>query len=86
MDIKDCDRQKQPEEAVLRMAEVRAIQKIVAELPEKYRILLYLYYSGDMKIVEIADILKLPEGTVKTRLYKAKKIIKEEWKVMGYDG
>lgn len=43
-----------------------------AALPEKYRLVVYLYYSADMKLTEIAECLHLSVNTVKTRLRKAK--------------
>ena len=52
-------------------------------LPEKYRIVIHLYYYEDYAVREIADILKLSESNVKIRLSRGrallKKILKEEW-------
>ena len=61
------------------------IQKIVADLPEKFRILIHLYYSADLSIQEIAETLKIPEGTVKSRLNKARQLLKKELEEIGYD-
>ena len=74
-----------PEQILIQEEEIRQIQEIVVELPEEYRIILYLYYSADMKISEISQILNLPEGTVKTRMRKAKQLLKKELEDMGYD-
>ena len=51
----------------------------VGELPEKYRIVIHLHYYEQYKISEIAAILKENENTIKTRLSRAKKILKEKW-------
>ncbi len=55
----------------------------VMRLPEKYRIVIHLYYYEDYAVREIADILKLSESNVKIRLSRGrallKKILKEEW-------
>lgn len=40
-----------------------------AGLPFKQRIVVALFYLQDMDVEEIADVLGVPEGTVKSRLY-----------------
>jgi len=57
--------------------EIRIVRKLVGELPEKFKIPVALYYSAEMGIKEIAETLQIPEGTVKTRLFKARKIIEK---------
>ena len=85
-EISDPDNETSPEHIVLQQTEVDMIQGLVASLPEKYRIPVYLYYSADMQINEISEILGLPEGTVKSRMRKAKKQLKEKLEAIGYDG
>lgn len=55
----------------------------VMQLPEKYRIVIHLYYYEDYAVSEIADILKLSESNVKTRLSRGRgmlrKALKEDW-------
>ncbi len=55
----------------------------VMKLPEKYRIMIHLFYYEDYSIREIASILKISEGNVKVRLTRGrkllKKIIQEDW-------
>ena len=55
------------------------ITEYVQELDEKYRIVIHLFYYEQYKISEIADILKENENTIKTRLSRAKKILKAQW-------
>lgn len=74
-----------PEKTVLMQFEIDAVRAFSAELPEKYRIPLYLYYSANMKTDEIAKCLHIPPGTVKTRIRKAKAILKEKLEALGYD-
>lgn len=74
-----------PENIVLQQSEIVMIQELVASLPEKYRIPIYLFYSADMQITEISEILGLPEGTIKSQMRKAKKMLKEELEARGYD-
>lgn len=47
-------------------------------LPEKLRQPLALAALGDVKLVEIAAILGLPEGTVRRRVHQARKRLREE--------
>lgn len=84
-EFSDYDNEASPEHIVLKQNEVDMIQEVVKTLPEKYRIPIYLYYSADMQINEIAKILGLPEGTVKSRMWKAKKQLKEKLEAIGYD-
>ncbi|MBS5824442.1 MAG: RNA polymerase sigma factor [Clostridium argentinense] len=51
-----------------------AIQK----LPERIRITIVLYYVEGYSIEEIKKILKIPAGTVKSRLSKGRKLLKIE--------
>ena len=74
-----------PENCILQKDEKNTVQKIVANLPEKYRMPIYLYYSADMSIREIAKVLQIPEGTVKSRMNKAKHLLKKELEALGYD-
>lgn len=84
-EISGQDHEASPEHIVLRQDEVDLVQAFVASLPEKHRIPIYLYYSADMQINEISEILGLPEGTVKSRMRKAKKQLKEKLEAIGYD-
>lgn len=74
-----------PEQTLLKKDERMEVQGFVQELPEKYRLPLLLYYSAQMKVEEIAEVLKLPVGTVKSRLRKGRQIMKEKLEVLGYD-
>ena len=71
------------EEKVLQRQEIRFVQDMVATLPEKYRIPLYLYYSANMQISDIAKCMKLPEGTIKSRMRKAKALLKKKLESQG---
>lgn len=74
-----------PEHIVLQQNEAEMIQRLVALLPEKYKMPIYLYYSADMQIHEISEILGLPESTVKSQMRRAKKMLKEKLEAIGYD-
>jgi len=48
----------------------------IKELPEKQRILVTLYYLDGYSVKEVADIMKMKEGTVKSRLSKARQMLR----------
>ena len=52
----------------------------VMKLPQKYRIVIHLFYYEDYSIKEIAEILKLSQSNVKVRLSRARALLKESLK------
>jgi len=52
------------------------LRQIINELDEKHRIVIVLHYFSDYSMEELASIIGIPQGTVKSRLHKARKIIK----------
>lgn len=67
-----------PEESVISMEERRAVREAVLRLPHRYRVVVVLMFMESMKISEIACLLHIPEGTVKSRIYKAKRMLERE--------
>ena len=63
----------------------KLVQRVVNELPEKYRVVVLLHYSMDLTTQEIADQLKISRGTVTSRLLRARKKIKQELEANGYE-
>lgn len=55
----------------------RDLQAAIAELPERYRAVIVLYYLQEVSYPEIAEILELPLGTVKTHLHRAKRMLRQ---------
>lgn len=54
------------------------LYETVMGLDVKYRVPFVLYYIEGFRTREIASMLKLPEGTVKTRLRRAREILRTE--------
>lgn len=48
----------------------------IQALPAPYRMVILLYYFHDQNITQAAQALGLPEGTVKSRLHKARQLLK----------
>ena len=55
----------------------RNIKDAVLALEEEFRLPVMLHFMEGYKIREVAEILRIPEGTVKTRLARARKILKQ---------
>ena len=54
------------------------IADVVKTLPEKYKVVIILFYWDSLSIKEIAKVLKVSEDAVKKRLERARKLIKIE--------
>ncbi|WP_245890045.1 RNA polymerase sigma factor [Rummeliibacillus pycnus] len=61
------------------------IQQPITSLPEKQKAVILLTYYHDLTQEEIAQILSVPIGTVKSRLHHAMKTLKEELREDFYD-
>ena len=64
------------ETKIIKKIEGESILKKVMSLPEQYKDVILLYYYEEFSTVEIADILKIPEGTVRSRLYRGRQMLK----------
>jgi RNA polymerase sigma-70 factor (ECF subfamily) len=53
------------------------VRKQLSTLPAKYRIVLILRHLQEMTYEEMAEILMLPIGTIKTHLFRARNLLKE---------
>ena len=62
-----------PDDLVESESSWREIQKAVVSLPLAQRIVVVLHYLNDQSVEQIAEILSIPEGTVKSRLYYGRK-------------
>ena len=67
-----------PEEAAVRKEQAAGIRRAVEALPEKLREVIELKHFQDCSYREMAEILKIPEGTVMSRLYNARKALRDE--------
>ena len=57
--------------------ESREIFREVMNLPEKYRLVIHLYYYEDYSVAEIGRILGLTESNVKVRLSRGRQLLKK---------
>lgn len=75
------------EEIVIQRQIQSFVRKCIFELPLKQRTVIYMFYYAELSQNEISVLLRIPEGTVKSRLSTArsslKKIFMEKWKENG---
>jgi RNA polymerase sigma factor (sigma-70 family) len=64
-----------PEEALINDQKIAVLRDIVKQLKPRYRNLIELRYFKEYSYEEIASELKLPIGTVKAQLYRAKALL-----------
>ncbi|MCK4236001.1 MAG: sigma-70 family RNA polymerase sigma factor [Candidatus Krumholzibacteria bacterium] len=60
-----------------------ALEEAIGRLPEYYRIIVILRHQGQLSYEEISDDLGIPLGTVKARIHRARKMIKDFFKERG---
>ena len=70
------------EAEVLRAEDRRQVQRAVDTLPEKYRVVVLLYYMEELPLAQIASLLHIPSGTVKSRLHQARKLLRQQLEVL----
>lgn len=56
--------------------EDKSLFQAVMELPEKYRLVIHLFYYEEYSIAEIAALLRSTQGTVKARLSRGRTLLK----------
>lgn len=65
------------ENEIVKNETIRLVNNEINKLPPLYKTLISLYHIEEMPNREIARITGLPEGTIKSYLYRARKILKE---------
>lgn len=71
-----------PDDAMIKDERRRAVARAIASLPEKYRTVIVLRDLEGKSYEEISSVLKLSDGTVKSRINRARNLLKE--KLKGY--
>ena len=54
----------------------RAVWDGIAKLDDRYRVVVVLYYLEELSLTEISQQLGIPKGTVKSRLFYARKSLR----------
>ena len=58
-----------------------ALERVLSELPPPLHQIFSLHYQEELTVPQVAEIVGIPEGTVKSRLHKTMNIIRERLKV-----
>jgi RNA polymerase sigma-70 factor, ECF subfamily len=66
-----------PEAQAIALDQARRLRDAIDRLPEKYRTVITLYHLQGKQYEEIATVLNLPMGTVKTHLFRAKEQLRK---------
>lgn len=57
----------------------------VSKLPEKYRVIVHLFYFEDLSVKEISSFVGMKEATVKSHLFRAREILKKNLRKEDFD-
>lgn len=64
------------EDMIISKEECQIVRETVRKLPDKYRLVILLFYMEELSQAEIAKMLRISESAVKTRIHRAKKILR----------
>ena len=67
-----------PEELQILRLTKEAIQEAIRQLPEKYAVCIDMYFSYDIPYAEISEITGFPVNTIKSHIFRAKKLLKDK--------
>ena len=59
-------------------ADLEVLEDALTRLPVVEREVLTLFYLRELTLLEVADTLQVPEGTVKSRLFRARNLLRQE--------
>lgn len=72
-----------PEESLDQTELQKTVMEVLDELSEEKRACVLMMYFEELSVGEIAETLEIPEGTVKTRLFSARKDLKDKFAKRG---
>ncbi len=73
------------EERILEEERDRLVWNAVEALPEKLKTVILLYYMEELSVSQTAAAAGVPEGTVKSRLYQARKLLEQKLEGVLYE-
>jgi RNA polymerase sigma-70 factor (ECF subfamily) len=77
-DVESVSHEPDAEHLVLHRQQVERVQKLIASLPEELRYPLVLSAIEEMSSRQIAEVLDIPESSVRGRVFRARQMLKEK--------
>jgi len=74
-----------PEKSTISTESTSIILEAVEALPQKYQHVINMRHREDKSYEEISEILNIPIGTVKARIFRARELLKKKLKERGYN-
>jgi RNA polymerase sigma-70 factor (ECF subfamily) len=74
------DKQNNPEDIIMGVEQSNFINALIASLPPKYREVIILRHLRDLSYEEMSKILNISLGSVKSRLFRARELLKNKLK------
>lgn len=81
--INDVGNDLEPIDEIILKEDKNRLTDILEELPPIYRQVIEMHYLKEMTYEKIADCEGVSKKTIESRLYRARKMIKEKWEVTG---
>lgn len=75
--LEEMNKEKQVEDFLEQRERQAIVREQMEQLPAQYRVVLILRHLQEMSYTEIAEVLTMPVGTVKTHLFRARNLLKE---------
>ena len=81
------EKSEDPARAVLGALGGEQVRRAIAALPTEYRVVCALYLLEDLKYSEIARLLDVPVGTVRSRLHRGRRMLQKAlWEIAAEEG
>jgi RNA polymerase sigma factor (sigma-70 family) len=65
-------------ESLIRQEDEAMMQQALMQIPQEYRDVLILFYRQQQSVAQVAVMLELTEGNVRTRLHRGRELLREE--------
>ncbi len=82
VEIEVADNSYNPEKDLVRKEQRSGIEQAIESLPDKYREVIVYRHKEDKTYEEIADLLNVPVGTVKARIFRARELLKKKLRAL----
>ncbi len=78
LDVQTLSHNYSPESKLLEYDLKERVREVLKELPDVYNVVLKMHYFEGFSYPEISEITEMPVNTIKSHIFRAKKIIKDK--------